>query len=145
MNFGNRLYATLDGRRAGEPVNKNAGPSLLLKKREHTSDVVSATSFDQSLFSGGQPLDLYFEKQWFETKELRDRIKALIKTYFELGGLQLQVNSVDIDLLEKAHASPNDYPFVIVRRGGYSVRFSDMNYKSRAEFIELAKKSEKAF
>jgi formate C-acetyltransferase len=102
VNFGNRLYATLDGRRAGEPVNKNAGPSLLLKKREHTSDIVSATSFDQSLFSGGQPLDLYFEKQWFETKELRDRIKALIKTYFELGGLQLQVNSVDIELLEKA-------------------------------------------
>ena len=145
VNFGNRLYATLDGRRAGEPVNKNAGPSLLLKKREHTSDVVSATSFDQSLFSGGQPLDLYFEKQWFETKELRDKIKALIKTYFELGGLQIQVNSVDIDLLEKAHASPNDYPFVIVRRGGYSVRFSDMSYHSRAEFIELAKKSEKAF
>ena len=145
VSFGQRLYATLDGRKAGEPVNKNAGPSLLLKKREHTSDIISATSFDQTLFSGGQPLDLYFEKQWFETKEMRDKIKALIKTYFELGGMQLQVNSIDIELLEKAHASPNDYPFVIVRRGGYSVRFRDMSYNARAEFIELAKKSEKAF
>ena len=145
VGFGQRLYATLDGRRAGEPVNKNAGQSLLLKKREHTSDIISATAFDQTLFSGGQPLDLYFEKQWFETKEMRDRIKALIKTYFELGGLQLQVNSADIELLEKAHASPADYPFVIVRRGGYSVRFGDMSYNSRAEFIELARKSEKAY
>ena len=145
MSFGQRLYATLDGRKAGEPVNKNAGPSLLLKKREHTSDIISATSFDQTLFSGGQPLDMYFEEQWFATKEMRDKIKVLIKTYFEFGGLQLQVNSVDIKLLEKAHAAPNDYPFVIVRRGGYSVRFCDMNYNSRLEFIELAKKSEKAF
>ena len=41
--------------------------------------------------------------------------------------------------------SPADYPFVIVRRGGYSVRFGDMSYNSRAEFIELARKSEKAY
>ena len=33
------------------------------------------------------------------------------------GGLHLQVNSIDIELLEKSHASPDDYPFVIVRRG----------------------------
>lgn len=145
IGYGKGLYATLDGRKFGEPVNKNAGPSSLLKKRVHTSDIISATSFDQSLFSGGQPLDLYFEKQWFATKEMRDKIKALIKTYFARGGLQLQVNSIDIELLEKAHASPDDYPFVIVRRGGYSVRFCDMSDNCRAEFIALAKKSEKTF
>ena len=140
IEYGMKLYATLDGRKAGIPVNKNANPSILLQKLEHTSQVLSAVSFDQTEFSGGQPIDLYFDKEWFKTKETRDKIKALIKTYFELGGLQFQVNSMDVELLEKAHAAPQDYPFVIVRKGGYSVRFSEMSKENRAEFIEQAKR-----
>ena len=142
IEYGMKLYATLDGRKAGIPVNKNANPSILLQKLEHTSQVLSAVSFDQTEFSGGQPIDLYFDKEWFKTKETRDKIKALIKTYFELGGLQFQVNSMDLELLEKAHAAPQDYPFVIVRKGGYSVRFSEMSKENRAEFIEQVKRTE---
>jgi formate C-acetyltransferase len=134
------LYATLDGRQEGVPVNKNANPSILLQQTDHTSHVLSATSFDQTKFSGGQPIDLYFDKTWFNSAESRNKIKALIKTYFQLGGLQLQVNSIDIDLLEKAHESPQDYPFVIVRKGGYSVRFNEMNKHNRSEFITHAKR-----
>ncbi len=142
ISYGAALYATLDGRKEGQPVNKNANPSILLQKTEHTSHVLSAASFDQTEFSGGQPIDLYFDKAWFQTKESRDKIKALIRTYFQLGGLQFQVNSIDIELLEKAHNSPEDYPFVIVRKGGYSVRFNQLNKDLRAEFIELAKRME---
>ena len=144
VDYGAALSATLDGRKAGQPVTKNADPSLLLQKREHTSVILSATAFEQALFSGGQPIDLYFDKAWFDTKESRDKIKALIRTYFHLGGLQLQVNSVDIELLEKAHKDPEKYPFVIVRKGGYSVRFNEMSESARAEFIEISKKTEKA-
>jgi len=142
VSYGSELYATLDGRKEGQPVNKNANPSNLLQKTEHTSHVLSATAFDQSEFSGGQPIDLYFDKAWFKTKESRDKIKALIRTYFQLGGLQFQVNSVDVELLEKANNAPDDYPFVIVRKGGYSVRFNEMDKRTREEFIELAKRIE---
>ncbi|MBQ7822403.1 MAG: DUF3029 family protein [Clostridia bacterium] len=142
VSFGARLYATLDGRKSGEPVNKNADPSNILKKTDHTSHILSAVSIDQTSFSVGQPIDLYFERAWFDTKETRDKIKNLILTYLKLGGLQLQVNSVDIDLLERAHRSPEDYPYVIVRKGGYSVRFNEMREAVREEFIELAKRLE---
>ncbi len=142
IGYGRELYATLDGRKKGQPVNKNANPSNLLQKTEHTSHILSAAAFDQTEFSGGQPIDLYFDKAWFQTKESRDKIKALIRTYFQLGGLQFQVNSIDVELLEKAHSNPEDYPFVIVRKGGYSVRFNEMSKEVRAEFIELAKRME---
>lgn len=142
IEYGTKLYATLDGRIQGQPVNKNANPSLTLKKTEATSHILSATSFDQTEFSGGQPIDLYFDKEWFKTKEGRDKIKALIRTYFQFGGLQLQVNSIDVELLEKAHNNPEDYPFVIVRKGGYSVHFSHMSKENRAEFIEQVKRTE---
>jgi len=142
VGYGRWLYATADGRKQGDPVNKNANPSNLLKKTDHTSHILSAVTWDQTAFSGGQPIDLYFDKVWFETKESRDKIKSLILTYLKLGGLQLQVNSVDIELLEKAHKAPDDYPYVIVRKGGYSVRFNEMSEPRRAEFIEVAKRLE---
>lgn len=142
VSYGAKLYATLDGRKDGRPVSKNANPSGLLQKVEPTSHILSAVAFDQTAFSGGQPIDLYFDKAWFETKESRDKIKALIRTYFQLGGLQIQVNSMDIALLEKAHMAPEEYPFVIVRRGGCSVRFTEMRKENREEFIKLAKRME---
>lgn len=142
VGYGSVLYATLDGRKKGQPVNKNANPSDLLQKTEHTSHILSAIAFDQTEFSGGQPIDLYFDKEWFKAKESRNKIKALIRTYFQLGGLQLQVNSIDIELLEKANNAPNEYPFVIVRKGGYSVRFNEMHKDVREEFIEFAKRME---
>ena len=138
--YGRIIPATLDGRKKGEPLNKNANPALQLKSREHTSVVLSATALDQTDFSGGQPIDLYFDKSWFKDKASRDKIKALIHTYFEMGGLQFQVNSIDLELLEKAYLEPEKYPDVIVRKGGYSVRFNEMSQAARAEFIESAKK-----
>jgi pyruvate-formate lyase len=50
---------------------------------------------------------------------------------------------MDVVLLEKAHKQPEEYPYVIVRKGGYSVRFNEMGEKERADFIELAKRMER--
>ena len=76
------------------------------------------------------------------SKESKDKIKCLINTYFQLGGLQIQVNSVDIDLLEKAYLNPDKYPDLIIRKGGYSVRFNELSKKIQKDFIELSKKTE---
>lgn len=140
VKYGSKLGATLDGRLAGEPVSKNANPSLLLKNVEPTSVILSAACIPQTDFSGGQPIDLFFDKSQFATKESRDKIKALIKTYFELGGLQFQVNSVDIELLEKAYADPEAYPNLIIRKGGYSVRFGELSREAQREFIEQSRR-----
>ena len=137
VSYGSTLHATLDGRRAGEPVNKNADPSHLLKKAEHTAVIRSAAAADQIGFSGGQPVDLYFDKAWFADKALRDKLRALIRVCFRLGGLQLQVNSVDLDLLKKAHPDPEKYPHIIIRKGGYSVRFAELGRAAREEFITV--------
>lgn len=142
VGYGAGMYATLDGRKMGEPVCKNANPSDLVNNLVHTSHILSASAVQQTRFSGGQPIDLYFQKDWFGTKESRDRIKMLVKTYFELGGLQFQVNAVDIELLEKAHKAPEKYPNVVVRKGGYSVFFAELSEKAREEFIEHAKKED---
>ena len=136
VSFGNRLYTTLDGRLKGQPVSKNAGPTNDVRCSDPTGVILSAAALPQENFSGGQPIDLYFDPALLESKASRDKIKALIQTYFQLGGLQVQVNSVDIGLLERAYEKPEDYPMVVVRIGGYSRRFTELSKKSQLEFIQ---------
>lgn len=140
VRYGQKLYSTLDGRLVGEPVNKNAGPTNDVRSADPTGVVISAAALNQFRFSGGQPIDVYFDKTLFATKERRDKIKALVKTYFELGGLQFQVNSVDPVMLRKAYENPEQYRQIVVRIGGYSVRFVDLSRASQKEFIERFEK-----
>lgn len=138
--YGEILPATFDGRNAGEPVNKNAGPSNENRSADPTGVILSAASLNQYMYSGGQPIDLYFDRALLESKTQRDKIKVLIKTYFELGGLQLQVNCIDVELLKAAYKEPDKYPYLIVRIGGYSRKFTELSKKSQKEFIERFEK-----
>ena len=140
VGFGRGLYTTLDGRMAGEPVAKNAGPTNDTRSPEPTGLILSATSIRQELFSGGQPIDLYFDRAMTESEEGREAIKTLIRTYASRGGMQLQVNGVDIALLEAALEHPERYPDLIVRLGGYSTRFADLPTLTKREFIERFKR-----
>ena len=67
-----------------------------------------------------------FAREMFETPELRDRLKALVRSYFDLGGMQLQWNLVDRQMLQAAQECPQDYRGLIVRVSGYSAHFTDL-------------------
>ena len=53
-----------------------------------------------------------------------------------MGGMQVQVNSVSIDLLKKAYEEPENYPHVIVRKGGFSIYFTDMLREVQKDMID---------
>jgi formate C-acetyltransferase len=75
-----------------------------------------------------------------DSEDSRRKIASLIKTYFKLGGLQLQVNSIDVKLLEAAYEHPEGYPELVVRIGGYSLKFTELDKAAQREFIERFKK-----
>ena len=62
-------------------------------------------------------------------------IKALIKSYFEQGGMQLQFSLTDAEELRKAQANPDEYRDLMVRITGYSAIFVDMSKGAQEEFI----------
>lgn len=134
VGYGAGLGATLDGRLAHTPINKNAGPSLQVLKGEPTSLVLSAGKMPQYKFSGGQPIDLHFDLD--VVRHQPERIRELIQIYFQSGGLQFQVNSVDADTLRKAMVEPENYRDLIVRIGGYSGYFNDLAHGTKLELIE---------
>jgi formate C-acetyltransferase len=70
------------------------------------------------------------------TPEGRDRVRALVESYFDLGGMQLQINIVDQKTLEDAIEHPERHADLIVRVGGYSEYFNRLDEDLKRSILE---------
>lgn len=131
--------ASCDGRRAGEPFAKNIGPMLGRNHKGISGLIRSAATIDQTDFPGGQALDLYCDRSLYATEEARKKFRATLRTYFKLGGLQIQVNAVSIGELEEAEKNPELHEELTVRIGGFSMCFTRLPREVQHEMIERFK------
>ncbi|MFA5756558.1 MAG: glycine radical domain-containing protein, partial [Smithellaceae bacterium] len=63
---------------------------------------------------------------------------SYVKTYFDLGGMQMQMNVVTSAMLRDAMAHPENYRNLIVRISGYNAYFVTLNKDMQRELIERA-------
>ena len=87
----------------------------------------SVTRIKHLLAPGTLVVNARFSKASFESDEGRTKLKDLIRTYFSLGGMQLQINVVDQAVLQDALAHPEKHEDLIVRIGGYSEYFNRLS------------------
>ena len=60
------------------------------------------------------------------------------RAYFDLGGMQMQMNVVTSDTLREAMAHPENYRNLLVRISGYNAYFVTLNRDMQLELIERA-------
>jgi formate C-acetyltransferase len=63
---------------------------------------------------------------------------SYVKTYFGLGGMQMQMNAVTSAMLQDAMAHPENYRNLLVRISGYNAYFVTLNRDMQMELIERA-------
>ncbi len=113
-----------DGRRAGEPLADSAGPYQGRDTHGPTAMLRSVTRLAHALAPGTLVVNMRLLPGMFATPEGRGKIRDLVRTYFDLGGMQLQVNVVDQEVLRDAVAHPERHGDLVVRIGGYSEYFN---------------------
>jgi formate C-acetyltransferase len=128
--------ASLDGRLAGTPLAKNVGTTPGNTREGHTGLMRSAAAIDQGSFYGGQALDISLDPRPFRSRRGRRKFEDLLRTYFRLGGLQVQVNGVNADTLRRAMADPDAHRDLLVRKAGFSARFTSLPEAEQAELVE---------
>jgi formate C-acetyltransferase len=133
---GKKYGASLDGRLTGEPLAKNIGTTPGMALNGHTSLIRSAATIDQSKYFGGQALDLSIDASLMNDLDSKRKFQALIRTYFELGGLQIQVNGLNAETLKAAMEEPDKYRDLIVRIAGYSVYFDHLGIDTQREMVK---------
>ena len=72
------------------------------------------------------------------TEQVVDHMSAYVSSYFELGGMQMQMNVVTSDMLRDAMANPEAYRNLLVRISGYNAYFVTLNRDMQLELIERA-------
>lgn len=131
---GARLGATFDGRRAGTAYSDGCGPVQGMDVKGPTAMICSLTSWDQSALLGGMVVNLKLAKRAFDA-ERRRSLLALVRTFMEKGGLELQINVVDRATLEDAAVHPERHGDLIVRIGGYSDYFTRLGPVLQREIV----------
>jgi len=74
-----------------------------------------------------------------ETREQTvDTMSAYVKSYFQLGGMQMQMNVVTSATLRDAMVHPENYRNLLVRISGYNAYFVTLSKEMQLELIERA-------
>jgi formate C-acetyltransferase len=123
--------ATPDGRKMTQALANGITPQAGFATEGPTAIAGSAAKLGQDKITNGNTLILRFHPDGVEPGKLR----SLIQTYFNLGGMQLQFNMVDTDTLLDAQANPDKHRDLVVRIAGYSVLFSNLSKQAQDEII----------
>lgn len=95
------------------------GPTALLRS------VVQVPARDYLLTT--PVLNLRFASSLWENKTSQLKIRTLFQEFFSLGGMQLQINVCNANVLRAAVREPENYRSLIVRVGGYSDYFVNLS------------------
>jgi len=124
--------ATPDGRGAGEILGNGITPSNRVTLAGPTAVMNSVAKLPLERIFNGANLNMRFQGNQVDTAILL----ALVKTYFQNGGAQVQFNMVDANTLKDARKHPDNYRDLIVRVSGYSALFTKLSDIAQDEIIE---------
>jgi formate C-acetyltransferase len=96
-------------------------------RRGATATLRSMAKADYRLAPGGAALNLRLSPEHFEGEAGLELLLNLLKTYFALGGEQVQVNMVSKETLRRALECPEDYRDLVVRVAGFTAYFVSLS------------------
>ncbi len=140
IGAGKLVAATPDGRKNGMPLSDAASPMYGKDVAGVTSTLVSVSKPDYTL-SGGSVVNQKFSPAMFATKENRDKIKALIKVYFERGGQEIQINSISREILQDAMDNPEKYATLVTRVSGFSAFYITLGKEIQQDILKRTEHS----
>lgn len=133
--MGEKMVATPDGRRKGKALASSLSPAQGTDTKGLLAVFHSITKQPLNHMGNGMVLDVKFTRQAFENQSQREKIREVIKAYFEEGGYEIQMNVVNKDTLVKAQKNPEEYRNLLVRVSGFSTYFVELNKTTQDEII----------
>jgi formate C-acetyltransferase len=131
---GRLSLATPDGRRLATPYAASCNP-YHVERSGVTAALrsIAALPFDDVM---GSAVNMKFHPTAVgQTRAARRKWVSLVRTYFRLGGAQLQPTCVSSEMLRDAQRNPDRYRDLIVKVGGYSTYFVDLGREIQQEII----------
>ncbi|MHA1323685.1 MAG: pyruvate formate lyase family protein [Candidatus Helarchaeota archaeon] len=126
--------ATPDGRLAATPYAASCNP-YNVEQHGITAVLRSVVAIDFRNVLGCAVNVKFHPTAVGYKKENREKWVALIRSYFELGGQQIQPTVVSAEMLRDAQQNPANYGDLIIKVGGYSAYFTELGIEIQNEVI----------
>jgi pyruvate-formate lyase len=131
---GRLSIASPDGRRAATPYAASCNPYNV--ERSGVTAVLRSLAHLPFEDVMGCAVNVRFHPTGIgENPESRAKWVSLIRTYFQLGGAQIQPTVASAETLKLAQREPENYRDLIVKVGGYSTYFVELGREIQEEII----------
>lgn len=134
ITIGPRVAATADARHCGTPLALANGPTPGTDVNGLAAMLISMSKSDPA--NGGIVTNMHISRETLSANT--EKFKNMLLAFFDMGGLQLNINCVGRGELEDAMVHPEKYPNLIVRVSGFSARFVELD---RVYQTEIAKRT----
>ncbi|MBP1688062.1 MAG: putative pyruvate formate-lyase [Deltaproteobacteria bacterium] len=133
--YGMMCGATPDGRKAGTPLSEGCSPAQGTDVNGPTATVKSVAALEHINLAQGTIFNMKFHPAALGNKAGLMKWANLVRTYFDLGGWEIQFNVVDVATLRAAQEHPEQYKDLVVRVVGYSAFFVDLDKSVQDDII----------
>ena len=136
IGFGRNTGALPSGRSAGARLSNGLSPIDGLDRSGPTAVLRSAASLDSHKWANCCALNMKFDKKIISGPAGKKSLSGIFRTFFDQGGMQVQANVLDADMLREARKDPKAHPGLVVRVAGYCAYFNDLQPDVQDEIIE---------
>ena len=136
IDMGMAIGAMPDGRLAGEPLGNTIGPRTGADKNGVTNMLTSVSRMPLHLGMGGSGCNVLFPKEILQSEDSRAKVAGLMRAYLKMGGQLAQITTASKEEMLAAQERPDDYEGLIVRVGGFSQRFIELDRETQDEIIK---------
>jgi formate C-acetyltransferase len=134
--MGKELGATPNGRHAGAPISHGSNPDPGFRGDGAPTAMAVAIASVQPGWGNTAPMQLDLDPGISQDEGGVEVVSDLIRTHFDLGGTQINLNVMDKGTVLAAHQDPDKYPELIVRVTGFSAYFASLSKEFRQLVVD---------
>lgn len=136
ISMGRDLGATPNGRHRGEPISHGSNPDPGFRSDGAPTALAAAVAAVQPGYGNTAPLQIEIDPLLALDRYGTEYIADLIRTHFDMGGTQVNINVMDTAKVMEADRHPERYPDLIVRVTGFSAYFASLSPEFRRLVVD---------
>ncbi len=136
VGTGKMTWATPDGRLTGEALSPCSDPMPCAVHNGPLSYVKSVAKMPWSKIRCGGAINLRLDANSVSNEDSSEKVRALIESYFDMGGIQFHFTVADTSVMRAAQKNPKEYEDLIVRIAGFSAYFTHLPPDDQENYIQ---------
>lgn len=136
IEYGLKVGATPNGRKAGTPISHGANPNPHFRTDGAPTAQANGIARVQCGYGNTAPLQLEFDPKLAVDEKGVDVVLQLILSHFKQGGTLININILDGKKLMEANENPDLYPDLVVRVTGFTAYFASLSPQFRQLVVD---------